>query len=50
MKYLREIINYGILNSGYPTTLKGYSNANWILDIDESISISGFIFTLGGVL
>ena len=38
----------GILYSGFPTMLKGYSDANWILDSDKIKSTSGYIFTLGG--
>ena len=28
MKYLRGIMNYGILYSGFPVVLEGYNNAN----------------------
>ena len=48
MKYLRGTINYGILYSGFPTVLEGYSDANWISDSDETKSTSGYVFTLGG--
>jgi hypothetical protein len=48
MKYLRGKKNYGILYGGYPTILEGYSDANWISNINELRSTSGFIFTLGG--
>ena len=28
--------------------LEGYNNANWIFDLDEIKSTSGYVFTLGG--
>ena len=48
MKYLKGTINYGLLYSGFPAVLEGYSDANWISDSDETKSTSGFVFTLGG--
>jgi len=34
----------------YSPVLKGYNDANWIVDTDESKSTSGYIFTLGGAI
>ncbi|XP_070030835.1 secreted RxLR effector protein 161-like [Nicotiana tabacum] len=48
MKYLRGTMNYAILYSGFPSTLEGYSDANWISDSDQTKSTSGYVFTLGG--
>ncbi|XP_070002328.1 secreted RxLR effector protein 161-like [Nicotiana sylvestris] len=48
MKYFRGTMNYGILYSEFPSTLEGYSDANWISDSDETKSTSGYVFTLGG--
>ena len=48
MKYLRGTMNYGILYSGFPVVLEGYSDANWISDSDEIKSTSSYVFTLGG--
>ncbi|XP_075089919.1 secreted RxLR effector protein 161-like [Nicotiana tabacum] len=48
MKYLRGTMNYGILYSGFPFTLEGYSDANWISDSDETKSTSDYVFTLCG--
>ncbi|KAJ9540365.1 hypothetical protein OSB04_026871 [Centaurea solstitialis] len=43
-KYTRECgLHYG----RYPTVIKGYSDANWISDIKDSRSTSGYVFTLG---
>ncbi|RVW64279.1 Retrovirus-related Pol polyprotein from transposon TNT 1-94 [Vitis vinifera] len=48
LKYLRGTINYGLCFSGFPSVLKGFSDANWILDSDEMKSTSGYVFILGG--
>jgi len=32
----------------YPAVLEEYSDANWISDMKDSKSISGYVFTLGG--
>jgi hypothetical protein len=48
MRYLVGTIEYGIHYSGFPAVLEGYSDANWISDLDELYATSGFIFTLGG--
>ncbi|XP_071905928.1 uncharacterized protein [Coffea arabica] len=48
MKYLRGTMNFGILYSGFPTVLEGYSDANWISDSNDTKSTSGYVFTLGG--
>nr|GEV36290.1 retrovirus-related Pol polyprotein from transposon TNT 1-94 [Tanacetum cinerariifolium] len=32
----------------HPAVIKGYSDANWISDIKDSRSTSGYVFTLGG--
>ncbi|GJY22152.1 retrotransposon protein, putative, ty1-copia subclass [Tanacetum coccineum] len=34
--------------SRYPAIIEGYSDANWISDIKDSRSTSGYVFTLGG--
>jgi hypothetical protein len=48
LRYLRRTMDYGILYSGYPTVLEGYTDASWITDNDDHKSTSGWIFTLGG--
>ena len=47
-RYLRGTSDYGIHYTGYPHVLEGYSDSNWILDADEIIATSGFVFTLAG--
>ncbi|KAJ9565822.1 LOW QUALITY PROTEIN: hypothetical protein OSB04_001788 [Centaurea solstitialis] len=37
----------GLHYGRYPTVIKGYSDANWISDIKDSRSTSGYVFTLG---
>ena len=48
LKYLKRTINYGLYFNGEPTVLEGYSDASWNSDSNESISTSGWIFTLAG--
>ncbi|XP_031127506.1 secreted RxLR effector protein 161-like [Ipomoea triloba] len=48
MRYLRDTRNYALHYTGYPAVLEGYSDANWISDIKDSKSTSGYVFTLAG--
>jgi hypothetical protein len=48
MHYLVGTIDYEIHYSRYPAVLEGYSDANWISDVDELYAMSGYVFTLGG--
>ena len=32
LKYLRKTIDYGIVYTGYPSVLEGYTNVSWIID------------------
>jgi hypothetical protein len=48
MHYLLGTIDYRIHYSGHPAVLEGYSDANWISDVDELYAMSGYVFTLGG--
>ena len=49
LRYLRYTQNYGLHYIRYPTVLEGYSDANWISDMKDTKSTSGYVFTLGGV-
>ena len=49
LKYLRFTHDYGLHYTRYPTVLEGYSDANWISNVKDSKSYSGYVFTLGGV-
>ncbi|KAJ9544788.1 hypothetical protein OSB04_024495, partial [Centaurea solstitialis] len=48
LRYLRYTRDYGLHYSRYPAVIEGFSYANWISDIKDSKSTSGYIFTLGG--
>nr|KYP54650.1 Retrovirus-related Pol polyprotein from transposon TNT 1-94 [Cajanus cajan] len=48
MRYLRGTMDYGIEYSGFLVVLEGHSDANWISNLDETKSSSGYVFTLGG--
>ena len=50
IKYLRGTMNYSILYCGFPAILERYNDANQIFDSNETKSISGYVFTLGGVV
>ena len=48
LKYLRFTRDYGLHYTRYPVVLEGYSDANWISNVKDSKSQSGYVFTLGG--
>jgi hypothetical protein len=48
MHHLAGTMDYRIYYSGFPVVLEGYTDANWISDVDELYAISGYVFTLGG--
>jgi hypothetical protein len=48
MRYLCGTSSYEIHYSGHPAVLEGYSDANWISDVDDIKVISGYVFTFGG--
>jgi hypothetical protein len=41
-------MSYGIHYSEHPAVLEGYSDANWISDVDDIKAFSGYVFTFGG--
>ena len=41
-------MSFGIHYSGHPAVLEGYSDSNWISDIDQIYATSGYVFTFGG--
>jgi hypothetical protein len=47
MHYLKGTMDYGIHYTGYPRVLEGYSDSNWISDVDKIKATSGYVFTLG---
>ncbi|KAL6344924.1 hypothetical protein AAG906_006685 [Vitis piasezkii] len=48
LKYLRFTRDYRLHYTRYPAVLEGYSDANWISNVKDSKSHSGYVFTLGG--
>jgi len=48
MRYLCGTKNYGLFYKKYPAVLEGYSDADWNTLSGDSLSTSGYIFTLGG--
>ncbi|GJX80842.1 hypothetical protein Tco_0328991 [Tanacetum coccineum] len=48
LHYLRYNHDYGLHYDRHPVVIEGYSDENWISDIKDSRSTSGYVFTLGG--
>ncbi|GJV47162.1 retrovirus-related pol polyprotein from transposon TNT 1-94 [Tanacetum coccineum] len=45
LHYLRYSRDYGLHYDKHPAVIEGYSDANWISDIKDSRSTSGYVFT-----
>jgi hypothetical protein len=56
LRYLRGTTSYGPHYTGYPDVLEGYSDANWISDVDEikatvdTYSLLVVLQSLGGLV
>ena len=50
MRFFKCTIDYSIMYSGFPAIFEGYSNANWIANLDEKKSTSGYMLLLVGVI
>jgi hypothetical protein len=48
MRYFQGTMSYVIHYSSKHAVLEGYSDLNWISDVDELYATSGFVFTIGG--
>ena len=48
LRYLKGTMSFGIHYSGHPAVLEGYSDLNWISNIDQIYATSRYVFTLGG--
>ena len=48
LRYLKGTMSFGIHYSRHPAVLEGYSDSNWISDIDQIYATSGYVLTLGG--
>nr|GEV55897.1 ribonuclease H-like domain, reverse transcriptase, RNA-dependent DNA polymerase [Tanacetum cinerariifolium] len=48
LHYVRYSRDYGLDYDKHPAVMEGYSDANWISDVKDSRSTSGYVFTLEG--
>ncbi|XP_073152153.1 secreted RxLR effector protein 161-like [Henckelia pumila] len=48
LRYLRYARDYGLHYTKYSAVIEGYNDANWISDMKDSKSTSGYVFTQGG--
>ncbi|XP_035831907.1 secreted RxLR effector protein 161-like [Helianthus annuus] len=48
LRYIRYIRDYGLHYNRDPAVIEGYTDANWISDIKDHRSTSGYVFTLAG--
>ncbi|GKC40185.1 zinc finger, CCHC-type containing protein [Tanacetum coccineum] len=46
LKYLNKTIDYGLMYTGYPSVLEGYTHARWISNTEDNSSTSGWVFLL----
>lgn len=48
MGYLKRTINHGLMYQRQPAVLEGFSDADWNSQSGDSMSTTGYVFTLGG--
>nr|GFA19507.1 zinc finger, CCHC-type [Tanacetum cinerariifolium] len=48
LKYLKKTMDYGFSYVGFPSVLKGSSDASWITNSEDHTSTNGWVFLLGG--
>ncbi|CAM8892736.1 unnamed protein product [Rhodiola kirilowii] len=48
LKYLKGTMNHGLVYTGFPSVLEGYTDAGWITNLEDHSSTSGWVFLLGG--
>ena len=48
LRYLRCTLNYGLHYTRYLAVLEGFSDVNWIFDIMDTKSTSGYVFIIAG--
>ena len=48
MRYLKRTLDYGLFYKKYPAVLEGFSDADWSSQSSDSLSNTGYLFTLGG--
>nr|GEV67737.1 zinc finger, CCHC-type [Tanacetum cinerariifolium] len=47
LKYLKKTMDYSLIYTGYPSILKGYTDASWISNTEDNSSTNGWVFLLG---
>ena len=47
MRYLSDTKNYGLFYKKYPAVIEAFSDADWNILSGDSLSTTGYIFTLG---
>ncbi|GJR50696.1 zinc finger, CCHC-type containing protein [Tanacetum coccineum] len=48
LMYLKKTKDYSLIYTGDPSVLEGYTDACWINNTEDNLSISGWVFLLGG--
>lgn len=48
LKYLKGTKDFGLVYTGSPSVVEGYSDASWITNMEDHSSTSGWVFLLGG--
>ncbi|GJR67136.1 zinc finger, CCHC-type containing protein [Tanacetum coccineum] len=48
LKYLKKIMDYRLMYTGYLSVLEGYTDASWISNTEDKSSTSGWVFLLSG--
>nr|GEW60926.1 zinc finger, CCHC-type [Tanacetum cinerariifolium] len=46
LKYLKKIMDYRLIYTGYPLVLEGYIDASWISNTEDNSSTNGCVFLL----
>ncbi|GJU64560.1 zinc finger, CCHC-type containing protein [Tanacetum coccineum] len=46
LKYLKKTIDYRLTYTVYPSVLEGYIDASWIINTEDNLSTSGWVFLL----
>ena len=50
LRYLKYTQELGLHYTKYPQVLEGYTDADWISERSDSLSTSGYVFTIGGAV
>ena len=50
MCYMKGTSSYGLHYTGYPRVQEGYSDANWVSNVDDLKATSGYVPLSGGAI